>query len=411
MTSTNQCRFCGAALGASVVDLGSLPLANALLTAEQLCRAEPSYPLCVSICPDCHLVQLRESERPEQLFSDYVYFSSFSESWRKHCERYAAEMIERLKLHSESTVVEIGSNDGCLLQYFAQSNVRVLGVEPAANIAEAAVARGIRTEVMFFGRESAAALAADGHAADLVVANNVLGHAPDINSFVEGLTRLLKPQGIITLEFPHLLRLIELTQFDTIYHEHVFYFSLGVVDRILSRHGLSVFDVDELPAHGGSLRVYATHGGDAARPVSENVETLRRREDAAGLDRASTYRAFRDRILTIKNDLRGFLAQAQRAGQTVAGYGAPAKGSMLLNVCGIGPDLLPYTVDRSPHKQSRFLPGSHIPIHAPDIIETHQPDYLLILPWNLEEEIAGQMAVIREWGGQFVVPIPQVRVF
>ena len=394
-----------------MVDLGASPLANSILTGEQLHQMEPTYPLCVYLCGNCHLVQLAEFESPEHLFSDYSYFSSFSESWLKHCERYAKQMIEGLTLGPGSKVVEIASNDGYLLQYFVHAGIPVLGVEPAANVAEAAVAKGIPTDVMFFGRETAAKLASDGHGADLIVANNVLAHVPDINSFVEGLKRLLKPAGVITVEFPHLLNLIQQTQFDTIYHEHFSYLTLSVVERIFAHHHLTVFDVEQLPTHGGSLRVYAAHVGDTDKPVSDSVEGLRKRERAAGLNSVAVYRSFQDTVLDVKIGLLRFLSEAQQAGRTVAGYGAPAKGNTLLNYCGVGPELLPYTVDRSPHKQSRFLPGTRIPIHAPDAILERRPDYLLILPWNLKDEIAEQMAAIREWGGKFVVPIPRVDVF
>ena len=394
-----------------MVDLGASPLANSILTDEQLHQMEPTYPLCVYVCCNCYLVQIEEFESPEHLFSDYSYFSSFAISWLEHCEHYAVRMIERLTLGPGSKVVEIASNDGYLLQYFVRAGIPVLGIEPAANVAEAAIAKGIPTEVMFFGRETAAKLAGDEHGADLIVANNVLAHVPDINGFVEGLKRLLKPAGVITVEFPHLLNLIQQAQFDTIYHEHFSYLSLSVVERIFAHHGLTVFDVEQLPTHGGSLRIYAAHADDTDKPVSENVEGLRNHENAAGLNNVAVYRPFQGKVLDVKIGLLRFLTEARQTGRTVAGYGAPAKGNTLLNYCGVGPELLPYTVDISPHKQDRFLPGTRIPIHAPDAILEGRPDYLLILPWNLKDEIAEQMVGIREWGGKFVVAIPRVNVF
>jgi len=401
----------------TVADLGASPLANSLLDADGLHRVEPTYPLCVYVCEQCRLVQIEEFELAENIFHDYAYFSSYSQSWLEHCERYARSMVERFELGARSKVVEIASNDGYLLQYFQDMGIDVLGVEPAQNVADAALARGIPTEVAFFARESAQALVQAGHSADLIAANNVLAHVPDINGFVAAFAILLKPHGVLTVEFPHLLNLIEQTQFDTIYHEHFSYLSFVVVERIFAHHGLTVFDVDTLPTHGGSLRVYAQRADAAGQGAGQQsgpsaaVAALRAREEAAGLDELSVYADFQAKVLEVKLGLLEFLIDARRKGATVAGYGAPAKGNTLLNYCGIGPELLPYTVDLSPHKQGRFLPGTRIPIEAPRVIEARQPDYVLILPWNLRDEISTQMGAIRQWGGQFVVPIPRIEVF
>jgi 2-polyprenyl-3-methyl-5-hydroxy-6-metoxy-1,4-benzoquinol methylase len=404
------CRFCGAALKLSFADLGMSPLSNSYLEAGELNRMERFYPLHAWVCEKCFLVQLEEFETPEQLFSDYAYFSSYSDSWLAHAKAYVDAMVPRFGLNASSFVVEIASNDGYLLQYFVARGIPVLGIEPAANVAVAAEKKGVPTLVKFFGAATAAELAAAGRKADLIAGNNVLAHVPDLNDFVRGIGMLLKPAGIVAMEFPHLLRLMQENQFDTIYHEHFSYFSLIVAERVFARHGLTLFDVDEIPTHGGSLRIYARHAARAAPPVSEKVAQLRSREQAAGLERAETYRAFAEQVRAIKRGLLKFLIGARESGKRVAGYGAPAKGSTLLNYCGVRSDLLEYTVDRSPHKQGRFLPGVHIPIHAPERIAQTRPDYLLILPWNLKDEIVAQMAGIRVWGGRFVMPIPEVKV-
>ena len=392
-----------------MADLGLSPLANSFLSAARLDAMAPFFPLSAFVCSACFLVQLGHFEAPEHIFSDYVYFSSFSDSWLKHAETYTDAMIARFGLGAASQVVEIASNDGYLLQYFKARGVPVLGIEPAANVAAAAVARGVPTEVAFFGAALADDLRRRGHAPDLIAANNVLAHVPQINDFVQGLKILLAPNGVLTIEVPHLLNLIALSQFDTIYHEHFYYFSLAAARAVLARHGLTVFDVEELPTHGGSLRLFAHHA-ERATPESPAVAALLAREHAAGLDRLDTYRAFARRIVETKVDLLAFLIEAQRAGKLVLGYGAPAKGNTLLNYCGIGPELLPCTVDRSPHKQGLYLPGTRIPVRHPDELARRKPAYVLILPWNLEHEIVEQMAMVRDWGGRFVTPIPHVRV-
>jgi SAM-dependent methyltransferase len=387
-------------------DLGSSPLANSYLRAEDLAKAEPFYPLTVYVCGDCFLVQLPESASPESIFSDYAYFSSTSESWIRHAQAYVESISERLSLGPESQVVEIASNDGYLLQWFVERGVPVLGVEPAANVAADAVERGIPTRVAFFGSATANELLAEGLAADLLLGNNVLAHVPDLNDFVAGVATLLKPGGTATFEFPHLLQLIEQTEFDTIYHEHFSYFSLLAVAPVFERHGLGVVDVEELPTHGGSLRLYVGHEG---RP-GKRVEELLARERAAGLDGLERYARFEQQVRAVKRDLLELLIGARRDGAQIAGYGAAAKGNTLLNYCGIRADLLDYVVDRSPHKQGLFLPGTRLPIHPPERIAESRPDLVLILPWNLRDEIVRQMAHVRDWGGRFVVPVPTATV-
>jgi len=404
------CRFCGAPLSHLFVDLGASPLANSYLEPADLARAEPFFPLAVYVCGECLLVQLPEAERPEAIFSDYAYFSSFSESWLRHAEAYAAAMIERFGFGPGHQVIEIASNDGYLLRWFQERGVPVLGVEPAANVAAAAEAAGIPTLVKFFGAATACELAAAGTRADLLIGNNVLAHVPGLNDFVAGLKILLGPSGVLTMEFPHLLRLMDEDQFDTIYHEHYSYFSFATVRRVFAAHGLTLFDVEELPTHGGSLRIYARHDEDAAKPVGERVAALLAREAAAGLGNLETYRSFGERVQRVKWGLLRFLIATKEAGKSIAAYGAPAKGNTLLNYCGIRTDFLDYTVDRSPHKQGRYLPGVRIPIHGPDRLRETRPDFVLILPWNLKEEIVGQMADVRSWGGRFVVAIPEVKI-
>jgi len=400
-----RCRVCGAPLHRSFVDLGRSPLANSFLSAEDLTRAEPFYPLHVKVCEACLLVQLEEFESAENIFSDYLYFSSYSQLWLNHCRDYATAMAERYRLSGASLVVEVASNDGYLLQYFKKRGIGVLGVEPAGNVARVAIGNGIPTEVAFFGTETARRLVAGGNQADLTAANNVLAHVPDINDFVAGFKILLKPAGVATFEFPHLLRLIAEGQFDTIYHEHFSYFSLLVVEKIFVQHGLTVFDVEQLPTHGGSLRVYAGHA-EAAPPRSARCDAVIATEREAGLDRLDIYERFGAAVVEIKCGLLEFLIEARRTGRTVCGYGAPAKGNTLLNYCGVGPELLRYTVDLSPHKQGKYLPGAQIPIHAPERIFLDKPDYVLILPWNIKDEIRTQMAGIKAWGGRFVVAVP-----
>ena len=404
------CRFCGAPLEHVFADLGLSPLANSYVAPERLSAAQPFLPLCARVCSRCFLVQLEEhAGKPEELFSDYAYFSSYSTTWLEHARRYASLALDRFELGPRSTVVEIASNDGYLLQYFVEAGVEVLGIEPAANVAAVAEARGVPTLARFFGRETALDLRAE-HAADLLVGNNVLAHVPDLNDFVAGLELMLKPTGVITMEFPHLQRLLDDVQFDTIYHEHFSYFSFSSVNRVFEAHGLALFDVEELPTHGGSLRIYARHAHDASRPVGERVHELLAREDAAGLNRIETYLQFAEHVKRVKRSVLTFFVDAKERGCSIAGYGAPAKGNTLLNYCGIGTDFIDYTVDRNPRKQGYYLPGTRIPIRAPSEVERTRPDYLFILPWNLRDEIIDQMRVIRDWGGQFVVHSPQLLV-
>jgi SAM-dependent methyltransferase len=407
--TTNVCRFCGAGLQRTFVDLGMSPLCETYPAAIDLNRGETYYPLHVYVCDRCFLVQLQEYESAENIFSDYAYFSSYSDSWLRHANAYCEKMQSRLGLGKDSFVVEVASNDGYLLQYFGQRNIPVLGIEPAANVAEVAVAKGVPTLVQFFGAQLARQLVQEGRSADLVLGNNVLAQVPALNDFVEGLQILLKREGVLTLEFPHLLKLIELNEFDTIYHEHFSYFSLQTTATLMEAHGLRIFDVEELPSHGGSLRVYACRQG-STRPLQPNVARVIRNEQNAGLDRIEGYESFARQVRETKFALVEFLLQAARDGKTVAGYGAPGKSATLLHYCGIGKDLIQYTVDRSPYKQGRFLPGTHIPIYHPDRIAETRPDYVVILPWNLQSEIMQQLQYIREWGGKFVVPIPKATV-
>src|ERR671923_1599621 len=376
------CRFCGASLRATMVDLGMSPLANAYLTSEQLHQMEPFYPLRVYVCAHCWLAQLKAFTAPESIFSDYAYFSSYSDSWLQHAKTYVEMAVERFSLNATSQVVEIASNDGYLLQYFVARGIPVLGIEPAENIAAAAQQRGIATLVQFFGEDLAKQLVTRGTQADLVVGNNVLAHVPQLNDFVSGLKIVLKPHGVITMEFPHLLRLMAEKQFDTIYHEHFSYFSLRTVRTVFAAHGLTLFDVEDLPTHGGSLRIYARHSEDASHPVTSRVADLLVREEAAGLQCVETYLAFAEEVKATKRRCLEFFLQAKQQAKSLVGYGAPAKGNTLLNYLGVRTDFLDYTVDRSPHKQGRFLPGTHIPIHRPDKIKETRPDYVLILPWN-----------------------------
>lgn len=403
------CRFCGAALHDSFVDLGSTPPSNSYLRPEDMRRGEMFFPLHAYVCRGCFLVQLEAFHTPDQIFGDYAYFSSYSDSWLRHAERYAGAMTERFSFDSTSQVIEIASNDGYLLQYFHNRDIPVLGIEPAANVAEVAVARGIPTRVAFFGRETAGQLVTEGRTADLMIGNNVLAHVPDLNDFVAGFKMVMKPDGIATLEFPHLLRLIAENQFDTIYHEHFSYFSLTTAEKVFAAHGMRVFDVEQLASHGGSLRIFICHA-NTDRPTLDSVAELRNEEAAAGLGALDAYADFAQRVAKTKRRLIAFLIGAKADGKTVAGYGAPAKGNTLLNYCGVGPDLIDYTVDRSPHKQGTFLPGSRIPVYHPDHISETRPDYVLILPWNLTREIMEENSHIRDWGGRFVVPIPTVKI-
>jgi SAM-dependent methyltransferase len=386
------------------------PLCESYVPEDKLDAVEPFYPLHVRVCDRCFLVQLAEYVPPDQIFREYAYFSSYSDSWVEHMRRYADEIAGRLRLGRGSLVVEVASNDGYLLQHFVRKGIPVLGIEPAANVARVAVEKGIPTLVEFFGEETARRLAAEGRQADLVCGANVLAQVPDPGDFARGLRVLLKPGGVVTIEFPHLVRLMAENQFDTIYHEHFSYLSFIAAERIFANAGLTLFDVEELPTHGGSLRVYARHADDATKPVSARVADLRRSEVDFGLLRIETYATFGERVKETKRKLLEFLIAAKRSGRTIVGYGAPGKGNTLLNYCGVRTDFLDFTVDRNTYKQGKFLPGTHIPIHHPDHLREARPDYVLILPWNLRDEIVAQLGYVREWGGRFVVPIPEARV-
>ncbi len=404
------CRFCGSELHHMFVDLGMSPLCESYLNAEQLNLMEPFYPLHVYVCEHCFLVQLEEYVSPEEIFSEYAYFSSYSDTWLQHAKDYTNLMIERFNLDERSFVVEIASNDGYLLQYFVAKNIPVLGIEPAVNVGEVAIRKGVPTLMKFFGDELAREMAAEGKQADLLLGNNVLAQVPDLNGFVKGMKILLKPRGIITMEFPHLMRLTDENQFDTIYHEHFSYFSLFSIERIFAAHGLTLFDVQELSTHGGSLRIYARHAEDDSKAVGRHVMDLRAREHAAGFDCLEPYLAFGEKVKETKRKILDLLIDVKRNNKSIAGYGAPGKGNTLLNYCAIRSDFLDYTVDRNPYKQGKFLPGTHIPIFHPDKIRETRPDYLVVLPWNFKEEIFKQMNYIREWGGQFIVLIPEPRI-
>ena len=406
-----SCRFCGSILHQTFVDLGMSPLANSYLKSDQLNQMEPFYPLHVYVCGRCFLVQGEEFENPDHIFSDYAYFSSYSDSWLRHARDYTNMMVERFGLDQRSQIIEIGSNDGYLLQYFVARGIPVLGIEPAANVARAALEKDVPTIVEFFGEEISRQLVTKGTAGDLLIGNNVLAQVPKLNDFVRGMKILLKPKGVITLEFPHLLRLMEENQFDTIYHEHFSYFSFITAENVFATHGLAIFDVEELPTHGGSLRIYARHTGDSSKPTGQRVTDLVAKEKAAGFTHLEHYVSFAEKTKETKRKLLVFLVTAKRRGKSIVGYGAPAKGNTLLNYCGVRSDFIDYTVDRSPHKQGHFLPGTHIPIYHPEKIKETMPDYLLILPWNLKDEVMEQMAYIRKWGGQFVAPIPEVSVY
>lgn len=404
------CRFCGSKLKHTFVDLGMSPLCESYLTADQLNQMEPFYPLHVKVCEECYLVQLEEYVSGEDIFSEYAYFSSYSDSWLKHSSNYVDMITQRLNLGPHSLAVELASNDGYLLQYFVKKGIPALGVEPAANVATVAVKKGVPTLVKFFGRQTAREMIADGLAADVVIGNNVLAQVPDLNDFISGIRIILKPGGVATIEFPHLMRLMEENQYDTIYHEHFSYFSLITAEKIFAAHGLVLFDVEELPTHGGSLRIYLRHLEDNSKPVSPAVVNLRNHELAAGLNRMETYADFAGAVMESKRALLELLIQLRREGKSVAGYGAPGKGNTLLNYCGIRTDFLEFTVDRNSYKQGRFLPGTHIPIYPVEFIRKRRPDYILILPWNLREEIVEQLAYAREWGAKFIVPIPTARI-
>jgi SAM-dependent methyltransferase len=405
--STTTCRFCGAPLQDVFADLGMSPLANSYLPPERVNAMEPFYPLRALVCGTCFLVQLEEFETPEQIFSDYAYFSSYSSSWLEHSRRYAEQMIERLGLDERSQVVELASNDGYLLQFFRERQISVLGIEPAANVAEVAKEKGIPTVVEFFGQDVARSLAGES-AADLLLGNNVLAHVPDLNDFVAGMKVLLKPGGVITMEFPHLMRLIEENQWDTIYHEHFSYFSFLTVSAVFEAHQIKLFDVEELPTHGGSLRIYGAHADDEAKSESDAARELRERERAAGYESLETYLGYGLRVEADKRQILRFLIELKEQGKRVVAYGAPAKGNTLLNYCGVRADMIEYTCDLNPHKQGHYLPGSHIPIRSPEALREDKPDVVLILPWNIKDEIVAQLQFIGEWGGRFAARTPEL---
>jgi hypothetical protein len=409
-TATKSCLFCQSPLTTTFVDLGMHPLCESYVPLERLDSMEPFYPLHVFVCDECFLVQLHEYVKPSDIFTEYAYFSSFSDSWVQHARRYTDMITERLRLSPQSLVVELASNDGYLLQHFVAKRIPVLGVEPAANVAKEAEKKGIPTVVTFFGKDAARELRARGKAPNLIVGNNVLAQVPDVNDFVAGIKILLAPSGVVTLEFPHLIRLMEDNQFDTIYHEHFFYFSLLAAVKIFAAHGLRVFDVEELPTHGGSLRIYGCHAENPQHQVTAQYSRLINREKSARLDQLDTYRGFSEQVKETKRKLLSFVIDVKRNGKTIAGYGAPGKGNTLLNYCGIRSDFIEYVVDRNTYKQGKFLPGTHLPIYHPDKILETKPDYILILPWNIKDEIADQLRYVNDWGCQLVVPIPETRI-
>lgn len=410
-SKNSRCRFCGHPLRFTFVDLGMSPLCESFLSLEQLNQMESFYPLHVFVCENCFLVQLEEYVSPGHIFTEYAYFSSYADAWLQHAQDYTRLVTERFNLDQKSFVVELASNDGYLLQYFIQKNIPVLGIDPAKNVAKVAIEKGVPTLTEFFGEKLAKQLLDEGKQADLIAGNNVLAQVPDINDFVGGMKILLKPGGVITIEFPHLMRLMEENQFDTIYHEHFSYFSFITAEKIFSAHGLTLFDVEELPTHGGSLRIYGRHADNNAPPITDRALEMHEREVKAGFTKMEHYSAFGEQVKEIKRKLLNFLIEAKRQGKSIAGYGAPGKGNTLLNYCGIRTDFLDYTVDRNPYKHGKFLPGTHIPIFTPEKIQETKPDFVFILPWNFKDEIMSQMAGIKEWGGKFIVPIPEVKVY
>jgi SAM-dependent methyltransferase len=406
-----RCRICANEIGEPFLSLGNSPLSNAYLSKDDLKRNEWYYPLDLYVCDKCYLVQLEEFEAPKNIFSaDYAYFSSYSESWLEHCRRYSESVVKRFALDHRSLVVEIGSNDGYLLQFFKRYKIPILGIEPAAGVAEEAIKRGVPTEIAFFNTSYAKQKLQNGRQADLIIGNNVLAHNPNLNDFVEGLQIALKPDGVITMEFPHLLRLVEGNQFDTIYHEHFSYFSFRAALTLFAKHDLEIFDVEEIPTHGGSLRIYVKHKNDVSNSRTHRIEELLEKEATAGLFNLETYHKFGENVKLTKRVLLHYLITIKNSGKQIVGYGAPAKGNTLLNYCGIRTDFLDYTVDRNPAKQGKFLPGTHIPVKHPDVIKEDKPDYILILPWNIKDEIIEQLSYVRGWGGKFVIPIPTATI-
>lgn len=410
-TQTGKCRFCQTPLEHTFVDLGMSPLCEDHVKPDELHTMEPFYPLHAYVCANCFLVQVEEFVSPSVIYDDYAYFSSYSDSWLKHIKQYTNDILNRFPISNTSLVAELASNDGYLLQYFLEKNIPVLGIEPAANVAEYSLKKEIPTEVKFFGNSCVDELITRYGKADLLIGNNVLAHVPDINDFVSAMKKFLNPDGFITMEFPHLLRLIEGNQFDTIYHEHFSYFSFTIVEKIFKHHGLILFDVEELSTHGGSLRIYGRHAEDISKPISERVTILKEHEYSSGMNTLEYYREFNEQVKETKWKILEFLIAAKRAGKSVVGYGAPGKGNTLLNYCGIRTDFIDYTVDRNPHKQNNYLPGTRIPIFSPERIAMTKPDYVFILPWNLKDEIMENMAFVQDWGGQFVVPIPELKVY
>ena len=406
----NKCRFCNRILQISFVDLGFSPLSNAMIKKENLNKNEKKFPLHVFVCKQCLLVQLQEFEKPKEIFSDYVYFSSYSKTWLEHAEKYVDMMISRMKLTEKNQVIEIASNDGYLLQFFKEKNIPVLGIEPAINVAKVAQEKNIPTITKFFGTKTAKTLLKEGKLADLLLGNNVLAHVPDLNDFVKGMKIILNKKGVITMEFPHLLQLISNNQFDTIYHEHFSYFSFLTVQKIFEYHGLVIYDVEELLTHGGSLRIFAKHNDDGSKSISNNIEIMKRKEKEFGLDKISTYTNFQRNINRVKINIQDFFIKCSKDGKKVVGYGAPAKGNTLLNYCKINKHQMDFTVDLSKYKQGLFLPGTHIPVYSPKMIKETKPDYVFILPWNLKEEIMSQLEFIRKWNAKFVIPIPEVEI-
>ena len=405
-----SCRFCNKPLTDTFVDLGMSPLSNAFLKKEMLNDLEKKYPLCAYVCNSCFLVQLPEFEKPENIFEEYAYFSSYSSTWLKHAENYVSMMIKKFGFDEKNLVIEIASNDGYLLQFFKKINIPILGIEPAVNVAKVAKDKGIPTITRFFSENTANDLRKENKFADLIIGNNVLAHVPNLNDFVKGLKILLKPSGIITLEFPHIMQLIQKNQFDTIYHEHFSYFSLLTSKKILSFHGLTIFDVEEIPTHGGSLRIYVKHSEYDKIPINKKVKILLEKEKLYGLENISTYINFIKNVEDVKKKLQQFFKHARNSGKKIVCYGAAAKGNTLLNYCNIGKKFIDYAVDQNPHKQGLFLPGTHIPIKNPKEVQKTKPDYLIIIPWNLKEEIIEQMNYIREWGGKFMIPIPKIEI-
>ncbi len=406
----NKCRFCNRILQISFVDLGFSPLSNAMIKKENLNKNEKKFPLHVFVCKQCLLVQLQEFEKPKEIFSDYVYFSSYSKTWLEHAEKYVDMMISRIKLTEKNQVIEIASNDGYLLQFFKEKNIPVLGIEPAINVAKVAQEKNIPTITKFFGTKTAKTLLKEGKLADLLLGNNVLAHVPDLNDVVKGMKMILNEKGVITMEFPHLLQLISNNQFDTIYHEHFSYFSFLTVQKVFEYHGLVIYDVEELLTHGGSLRIFAKHNDDGSKPISNNIEIMKRKEKEFGLDKISTYTNFQRNINRVKINIQDFFIKCSKDGKKVVGYGAPAKGNTLLNYCKINKHQMDFTVDLSKYKQGLFLPGTHIPVYSPKMIKETKPDYVFILPWNLKEEIMSQLEFIRKWNAKFVIPIPEVEI-